>query len=76
MTTQDYAMAGYDNRTSECPPYDSSTFGMAFNVGVWCKANGILPQEVKPSRGYTWIINRAIKVKFTFNRQGHTIARI
>lgn len=67
MTHLDYALAGYEGRKSECPPYDSSTVGMAFHLGEWCKAKGILPQEIKPSRGYSWIINRTLKIKFTFS---------
>ena len=69
MTILDYALAGYDGRKSECPPYDSSTVGMAFRVGEWCKSHGIPVQEIKASRGYSWIINRSVKVKFDFDRR-------
>lgn len=79
MTINDYAQAGYDGRVSECPPYDSSTFGMAFHVGAWCKTKGIRVYEIKASRGYTWVVNRTIKVKFTFSPAyvtGHLITML
>lgn len=77
MNLLDYALAGYEGRVSECPPHDSSTVGMAFLAGAWCKAKGMgPPREIRPSRGYTWIINRTLKIKFQFSPQyvtGHLI---
>lgn len=61
---QKYFQAGYDGRSSERPPYGSSVTGMAFSCGVWCRANGITPHEIKPSRGYKWIINRTFVLDF------------
>ena len=44
------------------PAYDSSPDGMAFSVGLWARENGVTVQEVKASRGYTYILNRRYKI--------------
>jgi len=62
MNLTDYAQAGYDGRMSERPPYDSSPAGMAFAAGLWCRANGIYPEEATQGRGYRIRINRTIVV--------------
>jgi hypothetical protein len=59
-----YTLAGYNGRESERPAYPSSMVGMAFQCGVVCRKMGIFPQEIKPSRGYNWIVNRSYKFNF------------
>lgn len=73
MTTQDYAIAGYNGMTSERPPYDSSIIGMAFRCGEICREHNLYPHEIKASRGYSFVVNRTYKIRFladTRNRKG------
>lgn len=63
MNTIDYVLAGYNKRMSEQPPYDSSTNGMLFTAGLFCRENNIQPIEAKTGRGYSIIINRDIVLR-------------
>lgn len=76
MNHLDYALAGYNGRESERPPYASSIVGMAFQCGVVCRELGILPQEIRPSRGYTWIVNRVYKFNFRDNDLKPVVTKI
>ena len=58
MDLTQHALAAYDGRMSEQPAYDSSPAGMAFSAGLWARAKGILPEEVRAGRGYKMILNR------------------
>ena len=72
----EYALSGYNGKESERPPYNSSPVGMAFQCGVICRKMGITPLEIKPSRGYIWIINRTFKFNFKDDDFKPTINRI
>ena len=58
-------MAHQQNHKS--PYLTSSANDMAHKVGLWARTHGITPMEVRPSRGYTWILNREIKLSFAKN---------
>lgn len=75
-TIYDYFMAGYNLRMSERPPYDSSAVGMAFSCGVWCRHNNVVAQEIKASRGYTYIVNRIYRLNFKNNSLVPTVEHI
>ena len=57
------AQRSYDNK-SQSPYIATSSNDMAHRVGLWCRDYSIYPQEVRESRGYTWIVNRNIKLSF------------
>ena len=61
---------GYQLMTSERPPYDSSSVGMAFRCGEICRERGIMAGEISPSRGYSWIVNRTFRIKFLNDTPG------
>jgi hypothetical protein len=71
-----YAEAGYNSRESERPAYSSSTIGMAFQCGVICRKLSILPKEIKPSKGYNWIVNKSYKFNFKNDDYNPTVNRI
>lgn len=76
MEIYDYFQAGYAGRTSEQPPYASSTFGQAYQCGVWCRTHGHPAQEIKQSRGHTWIVNRSLKLNFKADDYNPIVTRI
>lgn len=49
---------------SPSPYMMSSNYDMAHLVGLWARDHNITPLEVKPSRGYIWILNRQHKLNF------------
>ena len=76
MTNTEYAVAGYNGMESMRPHYASSPNGYAFQCGVWCRKMGITFFEVKPSRGYTWIVNRTYKLDFKNDDHNPVVSRI
>ena len=77
MTTlRDYAEAGYNGRESMRPSYPSSSDGMAFECGAWCKKHGVTLHEVKSGRGYTWIINQGYKLNFKKDSRNPEVTRL
>ena len=62
------AQMAYDSG-AESPFILSSNNDMAHRVGIFARLHGIYPHEIKPSRGYTWILNRNLEVTFTKNSQ-------
>jgi hypothetical protein len=57
------AQYAYDAGT-ESPYLTSSSNDMAHRIGLWCRKHNTYPYELKASRGYTWILNRNIKLSF------------
>ena len=72
----EYAIRGYQGMESERPAYESSSVGMAFQCGVWCRDNKIPLGSVKASRGYTWIVNGFYKLNYKNNFINPEVTRI
>lgn len=66
MSATDIAQYAAQNGplAADRPAYDSSPNGMAFQVGLWAREHDMPVCEVKASRGYTYLLNRAYKLNF------------
>ena len=60
---KEIAQQSYDKQI-QSPYIASSPNDMAHQVGLWARIHNVYPLELKPSRGYTWILNRSIKLSF------------